>query len=107
MNLSHPTIAMVKLVIKLVIKYDMASWGNAFDVEYDDNVSISTLKDKVKEMMKPDLDNFAANSFSVWQCKDSGMTKWSKWPMKLRMSYKGTLTSYNPKSGFFLAVIGV
>ena len=27
-------------VVKLVIKYDMASWGNAFDVEYDDNVII-------------------------------------------------------------------
>ena len=57
--------AVVKLIIKLIIKYDMASWGNAFDVEYDDNVSISTLKDKVKEMMKPDLNNFAANSFSA------------------------------------------
>ena len=57
--------AVVKLIIKLVIKYDMASWGNAFDMEYDDNVSIFTLKDKVKEMMKPDLDNFAANSFSA------------------------------------------
>ena len=56
---------MVKLIIKLIIKYDMASWGNVFDVEYDDNVSISILKDKVKEMMKSDLNNFATNSFSV------------------------------------------
>ena len=41
-----------------------------FQVEYDDNDNVAVLKKKVKEEMKPKLDDFAANSFTVWQCKE-------------------------------------
>ena len=42
-----------------------------FKVDYDDNDDITALKKKIKEEMKPNLNDFAANSFTAWQCKES------------------------------------
>ena len=39
-------------------------------MEYDDNDSVATLKEKFKAKMEPKLNDFAANSFTVSQCKE-------------------------------------
>ncbi|KAL9715323.1 hypothetical protein Ac2012v2_001986 [Leucoagaricus gongylophorus] len=54
----------------LVIEHNMKPLGSLFQVEYDDNDSIAVLKEKAKAKMEPELNDFAANSFTVWQCKD-------------------------------------
>ena len=41
-----------------------------FRVEYDDNDSIAILKEKFKAKIEPKLNDFAANSFTVLQCKE-------------------------------------
>jgi len=63
-------LAAKKQVWCLAIKHDMTLEGRPFKVEYDDNDNVAVLKKKVKEEMKPKLDDFAANSFTVWQCKE-------------------------------------
>ena len=63
-----PTTALLaakKQVWCLAIKHDMTALGGLFEVEYDDNDNVAVLKKKVKEEMKPKLDDFAANSFIV------------------------------------------
>ena len=54
----------------LVIEHNMKPLGDLFQVECDDNDSVAVLKKKVKEEMKPELNDFTANSLTVWQCKD-------------------------------------
>jgi len=48
----------------------MTPEGKPFQVDYDDNDSVATLKEKVKKEMEPKLNDFDANSFTVWQCKE-------------------------------------
>ena len=55
----------------LVVEHDMTPLGNLFEVEYDDNDSVATLKKKVKEEEKPnDCKNVDADCLIVWQCKE-------------------------------------
>ena len=54
----------------LAVKHDMTPEGKPFQVDYDDNDSVATLKEKVKKEMEPKLNDFDANSFTVWQCKE-------------------------------------
>ena len=54
----------------LIIKHNMKPLGDLFQVECDDNDSVTMLKKKVKEEMKPKLNNFTANLLTVWQYKD-------------------------------------
>ena len=39
-------------------------------MECDDNNSVTMLKKKIKEEMKPKLNDFTANLLTVWQCKN-------------------------------------
>ena len=41
-----------------------------FKVDYDDNDDVTALKKKIKEEMKPNLNDFATNLFIAWQCKE-------------------------------------
>ena len=63
-------LAAKKQVWCLAIKHDMTLEGRPFQVEYDDNDSVATLKEKFKAKMEPKLNDFAANSFTVLQCKE-------------------------------------
>ena len=54
----------------LAIKHDMTIDEDPFKVDYDDNDDVASLKEKIKEEMKPNLNDFATNSFTVWQCKE-------------------------------------
>ena len=65
----RPTIAMGKLWC-LAIEHDMTPLGRLFDVDYDDNDSISMLKEKVKAKKSNACKNVDADCLTVWQCKD-------------------------------------
>jgi len=54
----------------LAIEHDMTPLGRLFDVDYDDNDSISMLKEKVKAKKSNACKNVDADCLTVWQCKD-------------------------------------
>jgi len=49
----------------LTIKYDMTIDKNLFKIDYDVNVNVTALKKKIKEEMKPNLNDFVTNLFIV------------------------------------------
>jgi len=55
----------------LAIEHDMTPLGSLFEVEYDDNDSVATLRKKVKEEKPNACKNVDADCLTVWQCKDS------------------------------------
>ena len=54
----------------LTIKHDMTALGGLFEVEYDDNDSVATLKKKVKEEKPNACKNVDTDCLTVWQCKE-------------------------------------
>jgi len=48
----------------LAIKHDITPLGGLFEVEYDNNVSVTMLKKKIKIKK-------SNNHLTVWQCKES------------------------------------
>jgi len=55
----------------LAIEHDMIPLGSLFEVEYDDNDSVTTLGKKIKEEKPNAYKNFDADYLTVWQCKNS------------------------------------
>jgi len=49
----------------LTIKHDMTIDGNPFQVEYDNNDNVTTLKEKVKEKKPNDCKNVDADHLTV------------------------------------------
>ena len=54
----------------LAIKHDMTALGGLFEVEYDDNDSVATLKEKIKAKKSNDCKNVDADHLTVWRCKE-------------------------------------
>jgi len=64
-----PTTALLaakKQVWCLAIKDDMTPEGRPFQVEYDDNDSVVTLKEKIKAKKSNDYKNVDADRLTVW-----------------------------------------
>ena len=63
-------LAAKKQVWYLTIKHNMTLNGELFLVDYDDNDSVATLKEKIKAKKSNDYKNVDADRLTVWRCKE-------------------------------------
>ena len=54
----------------LTIKDDMTPEERLFQVEYNDNDNVTTLKEKIKAKKSNDYKNVDTDCLTVWQCKE-------------------------------------